>query len=150
MAEQRYYEDFRLGEIIESHCHTITEEEMHCYIKATDSAHRLHDDPEYCRAKGLKGIIIHGSLVLGVVDGFLAHDVCPENVRALHYGYDKVRWTGIVYPGDTVHSVFEVVDKQPRDSVYGVVTFEVHTYNQHHELVLYTLDKLCLERRKKD
>ena len=148
MAPKRYFEDFTIGEIIESHSHTITEEEMHCYIQATDSAHPYHDDPEYCRAKGLRGIIIHGSLVLGVVDGFLAHDVCPEDVRALHYGYDKVRWTGTVYPGDTVKSEFKLADMEVRDEVFGVLTFEVRTYNQHGELVLFTVDKLCLERRK--
>ena len=146
MAKKRYFEDFRLGEVIESRRHTITEDEMRCYILATDSAHPYHDDPEYCRAKGLKGVIIHGSLVLGVVDGFLAHDVCPEDVRALHYGYDKVRWTGTVYPGDTVRSVFRLVGMERHDDLFGLLTFDVRTYNQHDELVLYTKDKLFLER----
>ena len=148
MASKRYFEDFTVGEVIESHSHTITEEEMRHYILATDSAHRLHDDPEYCRAKGLRGIIIHGSMVLGVVDGFLAHDVCPEDVRALHYGYDKVRWTGTVYPGDTVRSTFRLTDMTVRNADFGVLTFEVRTCNQRDELVLYTVDRLLLERKK--
>ena len=46
MAPKRYFEDFTLGEIIESRSHTITEEEMRCYIQATDSAHPYHDDPK--------------------------------------------------------------------------------------------------------
>ena len=148
MAVKRYFEDFVIGEKIESRYHTVTEEEMRHYIQATDSAHPLHDDPEYCRSKGLAGIIIHGSMVLGLVDGFLAKDVCPDDVRALHYGYDKVRWTGTVYPGDTIHSIFELVGKDIRSDDAGVLTFEVHTYNQRDEQVLYTLDKLYLERRK--
>ncbi len=148
MAKKRYFEDFAVGEVIKSRSHTVTEEEMRCYIKATDSAHPLHDDPEYCRAKGLKGIIIHGSMVLGLVDGFFAHYVCPEDVRTLHYGYDKVRWTGTVYPGDTINSVFELTKMEERDQDFGVLTFDVHTYNQRNELVLYTIDKLHVERRK--
>lgn len=148
MAEKRYFEDFTVGEKIISRPHTVTEEEMRCYIRATDSAHPYHDDPEYCRAKGLKGLVIHGSMVLGLVDGFLARDVCPEDVRALHYGYDKVRWTGTVYPGDTISSVFELVEKEERGEDAGVLTFSVRTCNQRGEQVLYTLDKLYLERRK--
>lgn len=147
MASKRYYEQFQVGEEIITRSHTITEAEMRCYIQATDSGHPLHDDPEYCRSKGLRGIIIHGCLVAGVVDAFLAKDVCPQDVKTLHYGYDKVRWTNVVYPGDTIHSVFKLVDMQVRNDEFGVLTFEVHTYNQKDELVLYTVDKLHVERR---
>ena len=69
-------------------------------------------------------------------------------MRTLHYGYDKVRWIGTVYPGDTVRSVFELTDMAVRDKEFGVLTFEVHTYNQRDELVLYTIDKLHVERRE--
>lgn len=148
MAEKRFFEDFCLGEVAEPPGRTISREDMDCYIRATDSAHPLHHDVEYCRARGLSGPIIHGSMVLGVVDGFLARHVCPQGVRTLHYGYDKVRWTGTVYPGDTVKSVFKLVDTTVRDADFGVLTFEVHTYNQEGKLVLYTIDKLCVERRK--
>ena len=148
MTEQRFFEDFRVGEVIAPPGHTVTEADMERYIQATDSAHPYHDDPEYCRAQGLSGIIIHGSLVLGLVDGFLARHVCPRDVRALHYGFDKVRWTGTVYPGDRINSVFKLVAKEEHGADFGVLTFEVHTYNHRGELVLYTIDKLYVERRK--
>ena len=95
MAKKRYFEDFAVGEVIKSRSHTVTEEEMRCYIKATDSAHPLHDDPEYCRAKGLKGIIIHGSMVLG-----LPQDE-TDAARALIYLRD--------IPGVTAEEVTELV-----------------------------------------
>ena len=146
MAEKRYFEQFQVGEEIYSRSNTISEAELRAYIQATDSAHRLHDDPQYCRDKGLKGIIVHGCMVAGIVDAFLAKDVCPENVRTLHYGYDKLRWLNIVYPGDTLHSRFRLVKMEERNAEFGVLTFEVHTWNQNDELVLYSVDKLHVER----
>lgn len=147
MADKLYFEDYQLGDQVESERHHITREHLDLYMQATGCWHPLHTDDEYCRKQGLKGILVHGCMLAGIVDGFTARAFMPPAARTLHYGYDKVRWLDIVYPGDTVYSVYTLIAAEAKNAASGLLTFEVTTYNQHDKPVMVSVDKLYVERR---
>lgn len=149
MEHQQYFEDYRVGNRVESERRTVTAEQLNQYMQATGGWHPLHTDDDYCRKRGLKGIIIHGCMLAAMVDGFLTRYFVPTGVRTLHYGYDKVRWLEVVYPGDTVYSVFELIAAEEKNAEFGLLTFRVTTYNQQDRPVMSSIDKLYVERRQK-
>ncbi len=53
-------------------------------------------------------------------------------------GFDDLRWSKPVYPGDTLRASTRVIDKRASESRpdMGIVRFEIETFNQNDELVM--------------
>lgn len=53
----------------------------------------------------------------------------------------------MIYPGDVIHSEFELVDKQIKNEKFGVLVFKAITRNQNGAIVISHIDKLYCERK---
>ena len=60
VPEQRWFEDFRMGERFVLPSRTMTEALFLAFQAASGDNHPIHYNVEYCRAHGLPGMLAHG------------------------------------------------------------------------------------------
>ena len=142
----RYYEDFKVGEVMETPGRTITEADLVNFAGVSGDFFSLHIDEEYAKKTMFGRRIAHGLLTLAVVSGFWSKMGLFEGTLIAFYGIDRLRFTKPVYIGDTIRARIEVVDKVEKGE-HGLVTLKHEVFNQRGELVLVFDAKLLLKRR---
>ena len=60
VAEQRWFEDFRIGERFPLPSRTMTEALFLAFQAASGDNHPVHYDVEYCRRHGMPNLLAHG------------------------------------------------------------------------------------------
>ena len=60
VPEQRWFDDFRLGERFILPSRTMTEAVFLAFQAASGDAHPIHYDVEFCKARGMPGLLAHG------------------------------------------------------------------------------------------
>src|SRR5262249_3671987 len=63
VAEQRWFDDFRVGERFPLPSRTMTEAIFLAFQAASGDNHPIHYDIEFCRARGMPNLLAHGYLV---------------------------------------------------------------------------------------
>lgn len=130
-----YYEDFQIGDSIESGRRTITEADIVNFAGLSGDFYELHTDEEYARNTIFGTRIAHGMLVLSIATGlmmqlgFLKGTV--EAFRGVEWQFRRP-----VFIGDTVRVRAEVEAKKvARRLGGGIVTLRVAVLNQKDEVV---------------
>jgi MaoC like domain len=83
VSEQRWFEDFVLGERFVIPSRTMTAAVFAAFQTASGDAHPIHYDIEYCRARGMPNLLAHGFQTLihtapgGGIAGRLSRTVEP-------------------------------------------------------------------------
>ena len=113
MTADIWFEDFRPGAVLESAPRRITEQDIDRYADLTGERHPVHMDAEFARAAGFRGRIAHGLFALALVEGLKAEMGGFERSVIASLGWDKVRFTAPLEPGDEVHLKLELVEKRP-------------------------------------
>lgn len=88
---------------------TITEADIVLHAGQTGDFYPHHMDAEWCKTQEFGQRVAHGTLVLSVAVGMLAGEI---NEAAFSYGYDRVRFIGPVFIGDTITSKATIVAKR--------------------------------------
>ena len=60
IAEQRWFDDFELGERFVLPSRTMTEAIFLAFQAASGDNHPIHYDAQYCKARGLPNMLAHG------------------------------------------------------------------------------------------
>jgi acyl dehydratase len=146
IAEQRYFEDFALGERFPIPSRTMTEAIFLAFQAASGDNHPIHYDAEYCRARGLAGMLAHGyqvaiQTVAGA--GILPH-LMEDSLKA--FLEQSSRFLAPVVAGDTLYPVLEV-DELTSGRSTGVLGLKSTIHNQHAILVLEGRHRYLLRRR---
>lgn len=116
-AVDRSFEEYVLGEQFESMGRTLDQGDITLFAGLTLDLHPAHVSAEFADAR-YGGRIAHGMLTFSVVTGLTVE----YNLRAISYGYDKVRFPGVVHSGDTLHATSEVVElRDAKNPGYGLV-----------------------------
>lgn len=145
MTQTRRFEDFATGETHRSQGRTVTESDIRQFIGATGSTDPIHVDHIYAENHPLVDeIVAQGTLLLGIVDGFVVDMIANDAALAMNYGHDKVRYLKPVYPGDTLKATGEVVNTELQNENWGVVTVELEMINQDEETVLIDIHRLLV------
>lgn len=131
-----FFEDFQTGaKLVHAVPRTITEGDQALYVGLTGDRYPLHCSAEYARSLGYRRETVNDLLVFHMVFGKTVNDVSLNAVANL--GYAGVRFVQPVYPGDTVHSVSEVLGKKENKSgENGVVWVRSTGTNQRGAKVL--------------
>jgi itaconyl-CoA hydratase len=131
-----YYEDFEVGHVFKHHWgRTINEGDNSLFTSVTMNFNPAYFNSEYARTLGYNGIIVNHMLVLNVIFGLSVEDLSERAIA--HLGYEKVKFMGTVYPGDTLTSQSEVLSKREASRPdRGVVKFRTTGFNQRGEKVL--------------
>ncbi len=144
-----YWEGYEIGTKRSSSGRTITEADIVLHAGQTGDFYPHHMDAEWCKTQVFGQRVAHGTLILSVAVGMLAGEI---NEAAFSYGYDRVRFIGPVFIGDTVTSHAEISVKRdhgkaPED--FGIVDEQVTVTNQRGETVLAFVHVYMVERVKK-
>ncbi len=113
MTVQIWYEDFIPGKVLTSAPRTITLDDIDRYADLTGERHPVHMDEAFARKAGFKGRIAHGLFGLALIEGLKAGLGCFEESVVASLGWEKVRFSAPLAPGDRVHLKLELVEKRP-------------------------------------
>ncbi|MFZ9405880.1 MAG: MaoC family dehydratase [Burkholderiaceae bacterium] len=146
LCEQRWFDDFKLGERFLLPSRTMTEALFAAFQVASGDNHPIHYDVEYCRARGMPHLLAHGFQVLiqtAAGAGQFPH-VVGESLKA--FLDQSSRFVGPVYAGDTLYPALEVSALEPGRST-GVLTMTSTVHNQRRERVLEGTQRYLLRKR---
>ncbi len=134
--EGRYFEDFEVGDVYRCrYGRTVTETDNIQFTLLTNNTNQIHFNRDYGEKTEFGNTLINSALTLAIVAGMGVPDV-SENGFAL--GWDEITLPNPLYPGDTLYSESEVVEKRESRSrpTQGIVKVETRGYNQHGDLVI--------------
>ena len=146
VPEQRWFEDFSLGERFVILSRTMTAAVFAAFQTASDDTHPVHYDVEYCRARGMPDLLAHGFQTL--IHTAPGAGLFPFMVEESLVGFleQSSRFIKPVYANDTIYPALEVTELTPGRST-GVVVLRSTVFNQRRELVLEGLQKFLIRRR---
>ena len=146
VAEQRWFEDFTLGERFVIPSRTMTEAVFAAFQTASGDTHPVHYDIEYCRTRSMPDLLAHGFQTL--IHTAPGAGLFPFLVEESLVGFleQSSRFLKPVYARDTIYPALEVAELVPGRTT-GVVTLRSTIYNQRRELVLEGLQKFLIRRR---
>jgi 2-methylfumaryl-CoA hydratase len=124
----RYFEDFELGQKIwHSTPRTVTEADATLYLALTGTRFLLGCSRSFARANGLAQMPLDDLLVFHLIFGKSVPDVSVNAVANL--GYAEGRFTGFVYPGETLHGRSTVIGlKETSSGQTGIVWVRTRGY----------------------
>jgi acyl dehydratase len=126
----RYFEDFRVDDVYESRVgRTITEADNIWFTLLTNNTNQAHYNITYANRAGMDACIVNSALTLAIVAGLTVSDVSENGINL---GWDDIRLTHPVFPGDTLFArstVLAVRESNSRPEM-GIVTVETEGLNQ--------------------
>lgn len=146
MCEQRYFDDFQIGERFVLPSRTMTDAMFAAFQLASGDNHPIHYDVEYCRAKGMPHMLAHGfqALIQTAAGAGLFPHMTEESMKG--FIEQSSRFLQPLYVGDTLYAALEVTQLQPGRTT-GVLTLKSTAHNQRQQLVLEGEQKYLLKRR---
>ncbi|MGO2095925.1 MAG: MaoC family dehydratase [Candidatus Microbacterium stercoravium] len=134
--EDRFFEDYEVGETRTTTGRTITEADIVTHAGQTGDFFPHHMDKAWAATQPFKKRIAHGTLVMSIAVGQTAGDINPQSMS---YGYDRVRFIAPVFIDDTITVTAEITQKQDhkkRPDEFGYVDELVSVLNDDGQTVL--------------
>ncbi|HTI81257.1 MAG TPA: MaoC family dehydratase [Acetobacteraceae bacterium] len=146
IADQRWFDDFRLGERFVLPSRTMTDALFSAFQAASGDNHPIHYNVEYCRARGLPAMLAHGFQTL--IQTAPGAGLFPFMTEDALVGFleQSSQFLKPVFAGDTLYPTLEVDELSPNRST-GVVGFRSTVFNQRRELVLQGRQRFLLRKR---
>ena len=146
MCEQRWFEDFAVGERFVLPSRTMTEALFAAFALASGDNHPIHYDVEFCRARGMPHMLAHGFQVL--IQTAAGAGLFPHMVEDSLKGFvsQSSRFVAPVYVGDTLYSSLTVTALTPQRTA-GLLVMASAVLNQRSDLVLEGEQTYLLRRR---
>ncbi|HYM32007.1 MAG TPA: MaoC family dehydratase [Candidatus Cybelea sp.] len=143
-----YFDDFQPGQRFESMGLTVTEGQIIDFALRYDPQ-PFHMDAEAAKKHQFGGLIASGFQTLSLSFSLFFRLRIIEHANLGSPGMEEVRWLKPLRPGDTIHTVVEVLSVKASQSKpdRGVVTMRHDTINQHGELIM-TVN--CLHMLKRE
>jgi acyl dehydratase len=145
----KYFEDLKVGEVLETHGRTVTEADVVNFAGLTGDIHPLHMDDVYARTTRYGRRLPHGQLIFVLSLGLAERVIEPlfRDSMIAFYGVDRLRFIHPVFIGDTI-KLHRSVDKlEGRDDGTGLLTFADNLKNQDGKLCAVYYPKYLLKRR---
>lgn len=132
----RYFEDFVVGHIYEHRPgRTITDTDNVWFTLLTMNTHPAHFDYEFAKKTEFGKPLVASPLTVAIMVGMSVSDLSQKSVANL--GWDEIKLTHPLFPGDTLYAESEVLDKRELSSRpgQGIVTVRTTGKNQHGDVV---------------
>jgi itaconyl-CoA hydratase len=132
----RYYEDFVVGDVYEHRPgRTITDADNVWFTLLTMNTHPAHFDYEFAKKTEFGKPLVCSPFTVALMVGMSVSDVSQKAIANL--GWDSIKLTHPLFPGDTLYAESEVLDKRESRSrpEQGIVTVKTTGKNQHGETV---------------
>lgn len=133
-SENWFYEDFEVGHKIRSLRRTISEGESHQFNCLVADLHPYVQDQIFAEREGVFGKrLVAGAFVFSAGLGLVATNC----LNAFSYGYDKLRFIGPTFIGDTIYTIRTNLEKRPKYDKMGLIRSSYQVFKGEGELVLY-------------
>jgi acyl dehydratase len=142
-----YFEDYTIDQIRTSRGRTITEADIVNFAGLSGDFVELHINEEYAKKGPFGRRIAHGALIFSISTGLMVQMTSDHEAIVAFRGVDQLRFVAPVFIGDTIHVSKKTIDKQSKDGIRGLVTFETTVLNQEGKPVLTYIDRLMVKWR---
>ena len=143
-----YWEEWEIGAEFESPARTVTEADIVQFAGLSGDYNPLHVNEEYCKTTMFGGRIAHGPLVYAIAAGLLFQLHLYDDTLIAFLGFEDLRFTKPVKPGDTIHARVKVLDKQETSKPdRGVMKRQLQVINQRGEVVQEGRQAFLLKRK---
>lgn len=137
MSEQKFGDDFKVGDRYRTHGITVTETHVVGWAGLTGDFYPLHMDREYAARTQFGERLAHGPMIFALAVGLVAQAGFAGEAAIAWLGVDGMRMLAPVKIGDTVRVDVLVKDTRvTRDPRKGVQVWEYSVLNQRDERVL--------------
>ena len=124
----------------------MTEAVFLAFQGASGDNHPVHYDVEYCKARGMPGLLAHGFQTLAQTApgaGLFPYIIEDSLVGFLE---QSSKFLKPVFAGDTLYPALEIDELTPNRTT-GVVGFRSTVHNQRRELVLEGRQRYLIRKR---
>ena len=145
VAAPRSFAELKVGEVFRSPSRTVTEAHFAAFQILSGDNHPIHYDIEYCKARGLSGMLAHGFQVLcfsAAGAGSFPHMIGDALIGFVEQSSKFLKG---VYVGDTLYPALEITALVPQRTT-GIVAMAATIHNQKSELVLTGEHKYLLRK----
>ena len=145
VTERRGFGDLKVGEVFRSPSRTVTEAHFAAFQMLSADNHPIHYDIEYCKARGLRGMLAHGFQVLcfsAAGAGSFPHLIGDSLVGFIEQSSKFLKG---VYVGDTLYPALVISALIPQRTT-GIVVMASTIHNQNGDLVLSGEHKYLLRK----
>jgi len=111
-TSQIWLEDFVPGTVLTSPSRLVTIEDIDTWAVLTGERHPVHMDDAFAQAAGFRGRVAHGLFSLALVEGLKAEIGVFERSVIASLGWNNVKFSAPLYPGDKVHLRLTLVSKR--------------------------------------
>jgi acyl dehydratase len=145
--EERYFEDFEIGDILQSSTVTVSAEGIVDFGRLFDPQ-IFHLDPKAAEQTIVQGLIASGWHTAAITMRLLVKGGAPIAGGIIGAG-GEISWVNPTRPGDTLKVRSEIVDIAPSRSrpERGIVTIRSETRNQHGTVLQIFVGKIVVPRR---
>ncbi len=136
-APDRWFEDFRPGDVAEFSDYVMTEDEIIEFGRRFDPQ-PFHVDPDAARASAYGGLIASGWHTTAVMMRMLVDHFVPPRASLGSPGIEEIGWTKPVRPGDRLRVRVTITDCRRSRSKpdRGIVRTQTEILNQAGECVM--------------
>jgi acyl dehydratase len=143
-----YWEEWEIGAEFESPARTVTEADIVQFAGLSGDYNPLHINEEYCKTTIFGGRIAHGPLVYAIAAGLLFQLHLYDDTLIAFLGFEDLRFTKPVKPGDTIHARVKVLEKTETSKAdRGVMKRQLQVFNQRGEVVQEGRQAFLLKRK---
>jgi len=129
-----FYEELNVGDEHKSTARTVTETDIVNFAGLSGDFNNMHIDEEFAKKTVFKTRVAHGMLVTSIATGLWF--TMPRLATVAFMGLEDWRFSGAVFPGETVHLTRKLVEKKEHKRPnMGFFIFEVNVHNQKDEVV---------------
>ena len=146
-----YWEAWEIGAEYESPARTVTEADIVLFAGLSGDYNPLHVNEEYCKQTIFGGRIAHGPLVYAIAAGLLFQLHLYDDTLIAFLGFENLKFTSPVKPGDTIHARIKVLEKRETSRPdRGVMKRQLQVLNQRGEVVQEGIQAFLLKRKPAD
>ena len=148
-AAERYFEDFQVGDTIETSSFELSEKESVAFAHLYDPQ-PFHLDKNAAESSVFRKLTASGWQTAAITMRLMVENGALRATGIIGTGIDDLRWLAPVYPGDTLRVRAEVVEKTlwPGKKDRGTLRVRMHTVNQNDVVVMSQVANLMVPLRK--
>ena len=133
----KYFDDFHVGESFETEPNFISKDEIIDFASKYDPQ-SFHLDEDAAKNGPFGRLTSSGFMTLGKSFTQIFNTNVFNGSSMGAWGLDELRWTKPVYPGDTLKTQVEVLEKKlsSKNPIKGTVRLKQTVYNQNEDVVM--------------
>lgn len=148
MTQQKYGDDFNVGDLYQTGGMTVTESHVVAWAGLTGDFYPLHMDREFAAQSQFGERLAHGPLIFGLAVGLVGLAGFGGDAAIAWLGVDGLRMLRPVKIGDTVRVTVAVVERQATSNpCKGIQVWRYTVRNQRDEDVMVFDYKMMFHMR---